>query len=221
MISRGGLQSWVDYANQNGRIIFYDNVYCDFIRDREKFPMSIYEMRDADKCAIEFQSFSKNASFTGIRCSWMVVPKRLSCTLRGKSLNELKRKHEDIAVFGVSYPVQAAAAEVLNHWGYVEENIKKYLGNAARIKECFSGKLGLKAYGGEHSPYIWIKIPDSSEDSWDFFHRLLNETHVVGTPGGGFGSEGNRFIRLTGFGSNEMTQKAIQSVLNNRAVLLR
>ncbi|HPR59405.1 MAG TPA: LL-diaminopimelate aminotransferase, partial [Prolixibacteraceae bacterium] len=67
------LKKWVDYALANKCIILYDAAYQAFISDND-IPRSIYEIAGAEKCAIEFRSFSKTAGFTGTRCAFTVIP---------------------------------------------------------------------------------------------------------------------------------------------------
>jgi LL-diaminopimelate aminotransferase len=82
------------------------------------------------------------------------------------------------------------------------------LRNAAIIREGLLS-LGLQVFGGVNSPYIWLKTPNNI-DSWTFFDKLLNEANIVGTPGVGFGPSGEGYFRLTGFGSKEKTEEAMQ-----------
>ena len=72
--SKEQLKTFVDYANEHKAIIFYDSAYASFITDPD-LPRSIYEVEGAETCAIEFNSFSKTAGFTGVRLAWTIVPK--------------------------------------------------------------------------------------------------------------------------------------------------
>ncbi len=206
------LKKWVEYAKQNKSIIFFDSVYEVFITE-DNIPHSIYEIDGAKDVAIEFRSLSKLAGFTGVRCSYIVVPKELKVyTEKGEevSLNKLWYRRQSAKFGGVSYVAQRGAEAVYSNEGQkqIKENIKYYLENAGYIKEELE-KLGLKVYGAKNSPYIWLKVPNG-EKSWDFFDRLLNEAAVIGTPGVGFGSCGEGFFRLTAFGSKENSVEAIR-----------
>lgn len=210
------LQRWVDWANQNGVLILFDGAYERFITE-EDVPHSIYEIEGAKTCAIEFRSFSKTAGFTGTRCAYTVVPKELM----GKddkeedtSLNALWLRRHTTKFNGVSYIIQRAAAAIYTDEGkeQVDETIAFYLNNARMIREGLIA-LGIDAYGGISSPYIWLKTPNGL-DSWAFFDKLLQEAHIVGTPGSGFGSAGNGYFRLTGFNTRENTQTAIERLGN-------
>ena len=211
-LTKEQLAVWVDYAKENNSIILFDAAYEAYIRE-ENIPHSIYEISGAREVAIEFRSFSKNAGFTGTRCAYTVVPKELvGFDTKGNphSVNNLWNRRQTTKFNGVSYPIQVAASAVYSPEGQkeIQESIDYYMKNASIIRECLSD-LGLKIYGGINSPYIWIKTPKNM-DSWQFFDLLLNEAHVVGTPGVGFGPSGEGYLRLTAFNTLENTKKAME-----------
>lgn len=217
-ITKAELKKWVDYAKENKSLILYDAAYEAFIRD-ESLPRSIYEIDDADEVAIEFRSFSKTAGFTGTRCAFTVVPKKVKAyTSSGEAvaLNPLWNRRQSTKFNGVSYPIQKAAAAVYTAEGkaQVKALIDFYLENAKIIREKMTS-LGFACTGGENSPYIWVR---TGCESWSFFDKLLNEAAVVTTPGSGFGSCGEGFIRISAFNSRENVIEAmnrISSVLGN------
>ncbi len=213
-LNKEQLAEWVEYARKNKSIILYDSVYEAFITN-ENIPHSIYEIEGAKEVAIEFRSYSKLAGFTGVRCSFTVVPKELKTyTTKGEevSLNALWKRRQSTKFGAASYITQRAAEAVYTKQGQkeIKENIKYYQENAKYIKEELE-KVGFIVYGGVHSPYIWLKTPNNM-NSWDFFDKLLNEAGVVGTPGVGFGECGEGFFRLTAFSSKENTKKAVQRI---------
>ena len=215
VLNREQLENWVKYAKENKAIIFYDSVYEIFIED-ENIPHSIYEIEGAKEVAIEFRSYSKLAGFTGVRCSFCVVPKELKAyTKSGKEvdLNNLFRRRQSTKFGAASYITQRAAEAVYTEEGQkqIRENIKYYKENAKYIKNELK-KVGFIVYGGENSPYIWLKTPENTK-SWDFFDKLLNEVAVVGTPGIGFGDCGEGFFRLTAFSSKEDTKEAVDRII--------
>ena len=214
VMTREELKKWVDWALEQKSLILFDAAYEAFIRD-ETIPRSIYEIEGASLCAIEFRSFSKNAGFTGLRCSYTVVPKELKVTTaNGKevSLHHLWNRRQSTKFNGTAYVVQRAAEAVYSPQGQQEMQgmIESYMQNAAVIRNGLMDK-GYTVFGGEHSPYIWLKCPDGL-DSWQFFDRLLEECHVVGTPGAGFGSAGEGYFRLTAFNSRERTAEAVERI---------
>jgi LL-diaminopimelate aminotransferase len=182
----------VDYAKANDSIILFDAAYEAFITDPE-LPHSIYEIEGARDCAIEFRSFSKNAGFTGTRCALTVVPKTLTAKASDGSdveLWKLWNRRQSTKFNGVSYIIQRGAEAVYSEAGktQIKELISFYLENAQIIREQLS-TAGLEVFGGVHAPYIWVKTP-AGLSSWDFFDKLLQNCHVVGTPGSGFGQRG-------------------------------
>ena len=207
--SKEYLKKWVDYANANHSLILYDSAYEAFITD-SSIPRSIYEVDGAKSCAIELRSFSKTAGFTGLRCGYTVVPHEL--VFDGTELNKLWFRRQSTKFNGVSYITQKAAEAVYSDEGQkqIQENLSFYRENARIIFEGVKA-AGFKAYGGEHSPYVWLKIPEGFT-SWSFFDELLNKCNVVGTPGSGFGKMGEGYLRLTGFGSRERTIEAVERI---------
>lgn len=211
---RQTLKKWVDYANANRAIIFFDAAYEAFITDPE-IPHSIYEIPGARTCAIEFRSFSKTAGFTGTRCAFTVVPKDLAATdSNGNAvpLFDLWNRRQSTKFNGVSYVVQRGAEAVYSDQGRreVKELISFYLENARRLREGLE-RAGLTVYGGVNAPYVWLKTPTGTT-SWQFFDQLLDRAHVVGTPGSGFGAAGEGFFRLSAFNSRENVDEAIGRV---------
>ena len=207
--SKAYLKKWVDYANAHNSLILYDSAYEAFITDPE-LPKSIYEIEGAKTCAIELRSFSKTAGFTGLRCGYTVVPHSL--VFEGTELNALWSRRQSTKFNGVSYVTQRAAEAVYSEEGQkqIQENLSYYRENARIIFEGVK-EAGFKAFGGEHSPYVWLKIPEGYT-SWSFFDALLEKCNVVGTPGSGFGKMGEGYLRLTGFGNRERTIEAVERI---------
>ncbi|MCX6752545.1 MAG: LL-diaminopimelate aminotransferase [Candidatus Nomurabacteria bacterium] len=209
------LETFIDYAIKNKAVIIYDAAYVEYISD-QSLPKSIYEIEGAKKCAIEINSFSKWSGFTGVRLGWTVVPMDLVIegTQRGK-VNSLWGRRQGTMFNGASNVAQAGAVAVLSPAGLKEskEMVGYYMRNAKIIKDNLL-KLGFKVFGGEHAPYIWVKNPKGLS-SWEFFDKLLNEAHVIGTPGCGFGTAGEGYLRLTAFGHREDIEKAVKSIRDN------
>ncbi len=197
------LKKWVDYAISNNAVILFDAAYECFISD-ENLPKSIFEIEGAKNCAIEFCSLSKTAGFTGTRCGYTVVPKLL-----GK-LNKFWLRRQTTKFNGVPYIIQRGAEAVFTENGQkeIKENINYYKENAKVISETLD-RCNIWHVGGKHSPYIWLKCPNNMK-SWEFFDLLLEKIQVVGTPGSGFGKNGEGFFRLTSFGSKENTVEAMK-----------
>ena len=216
VLDKKELKKWIEYAKENKAVILYDSAYEAFITE-ENIPHSIYEVEGAKEVAIEFRSFSKTAGFTGLRCAYVVVPKKLKGYTKKQeeiSLNKLWNRRTCTKFNGVSYVVQRGAEAVYCKEGkeQIKENINYYLENAKIIKEGLE-KSGYTVYGGKNSPYVWLKVPEGMT-SWEFFDELLEKYNIVGTPGSGFGPHGEGYFRLTAFGTRENTIEAMERINN-------
>ena len=208
------LTEWVSWARENDVIILFDAAYDAFIRD-PALPHSIYEIDGAKECAIEMRSFSKRAGFTGVRCAYTVVPKALHGTTEGGErvpIHDLWSRRQATKFNEVPYIVQRAAAAVFSPVGAAEpgEQVAYYMENARRVREGLAS-AHFAVFGGEHAPYVWMRTPDRAT-SWEFFDQLLEKTHVVGTPGSGFGPAGEGYLRLSAFNSHANVDKAIDRI---------
>ena len=205
------LKRWVDYANAHGSVILYDAAYRAYIRE-DSLPRSIYEIDGARDCAIEFCSFSKTAGFTGTRCGWTVIPKALK--RGGESLHDMWLRRQSTKFNGAAYVIQRAAEATYSPEGkaQVSETIDYYMNNAQVIRTGLQS-AGMQVYGGENSPYIWLRTPGGI-GSWEFFDRLLKEANVVTTPGAGFGPSGEGYIRMTAFGGAAATREAVDRLIS-------
>lgn len=213
--TRDELKAWVDYALANHAVIIYDSAYCAYITD-PSLPRSIYEIEGARECAVEVRSFSKTAGFTGLRCGYTVVPSTLTGTDAGGRdvpLRKLWLRRQTTKFNGASYVIQRGAEALYSEEGKAQTraNVDYYLANARLIRDTMS-RAGFTVFGGDNSPYIWVKSPDG-EPSWDLFARCLGEAHISCTPGSGFGDAGEGYIRLTGFNTRENTEEAMKRIL--------
>lgn len=218
--NRAQLREWVDYALENDAVILFDSAYESFVSD-SSLPHSIYEIEGAESCAVEFCSLSKTAGFTGTRCGYTIVPKAItsvSADGREMSLNKMWNRRQCTKFNGVPYVIQRAAEAVFSEEGMEEAKAMTdaYMQNARIISDTME-ELGIRYTGGINSPYIWFECPFGM-NSWDFFDFLLEKAGVVGTPGAGFGSNGDNWFRLTAFNSKENTVEAMErfrSLLKN------
>ena len=239
VITKQELRKWVNYALKNDALILYDAAYQAYITDPD-IPHSIYEIRGARKCAVEFRSYSKTAGFTGVRCGYTIVPKDLTvanltfgreysrseelmqASLFSRSasstegerinVNKLWNRRQCTKFNGASYISQRAAEAIYTPEGkqQVKATIDYYMQNAHRLLEGLQ-QLGFECYGGRNAPYNWMKTPEGSS-SWQFFEALLYGAQVVCTPGVGFGPSGEGYVRFTAFGSHETTEKALERI---------
>lgn len=205
--NRAQLKEWVDFANKNDAVILFDAAYEAFVSEGD-LPRSVFEIEGARTCAIEFCSLSKTAGFTGTRCGYTVVPDEL--VRGGVQLRRMWLRRQTTKFNGVSYPVQRAAAAALSAEGVAacRENIAYYKENARMIADMLT-RRGVVFTGGKNSPYIWMKCPGGMR-SWEFFDVVLERANVVGTPGAGFGENGEGWFRLTAFGDRDRTATAVE-----------
>lgn len=212
------LKEWVDYALENNSVILFDSAYESFVTE-DGLPRSIFEIEGAKKCAIEFCSFSKTAGFTGTRCGYTVISKEL--VVDGVMLNKMWLRRQTTKFNGVPYIVQKGAVAVFSESGRkeIQANLEYYKENA-RIIMATLDKLGIWYTGGKNSPYVWLKCPNNMS-SWEFFDFLLENMQVVGTPGVGFGKNGEGYFRLTSFGDREKTIEAMNKLLNYYGALVK
>lgn len=214
-LNRSQLKMWVDYAREEGCLILFDSAYEAYIHSAD-VPHSIYEIEGAEEVAVEFRSFSKTAGFTGIRCGYTVVPRRLMGLGRNGtavSLNKLWNRRQSTKFNGASYVSQRAAGATYTPEGrrQIAETVDYYMENARMMREALTA-AGYRVAGGVDSPYVWLKTPEGVS-SWDFFDTLLYRLAVVGTPGAGFGAEGEGYLRLTAFNTHEATREAMSRLL--------
>ena len=214
VLTRSTLEKWVAFAKSHQAIIFYDAAYESYIADPD-IPHSIYEIPGGRDVAIELRSFSKTAGFTGVRCAFTVVPKSLIGTTASgdcHAVHPLWNRRHCTKFNGVSYPVQRGAAAVYSEAGkqQIRELISFYMNNARLLREGLEA-AGFDVYGGINAPYVWLKTPEGTT-SWEFFDKLLEESHIVGTPGSGFGAAGEGYFRLSAFNSLENTRIAVKRI---------
>jgi len=212
------LKGFVDYARENKAVIVFDAAYHPFVSDPD-LPRSIYEVEGAKECAIEINSFSKSSGFTGVRLGWTVVPKAL--LVDGEQpgrVNSVWNRRQTTMFNGASNIAQEGGIAAISEQGIAENQavIDGYMENARMIRDCLVQK-GLKVFGGVNAPYLWIKTPDNM-GSWEFFDKVLNEAHVVITPGAGFGPAGEGYVRISAFGHKKDIQEAVESIRTKLAL---
>ncbi|HVK73402.1 MAG TPA: aminotransferase class I/II-fold pyridoxal phosphate-dependent enzyme [Kofleriaceae bacterium] len=108
--------------------------------------------------------------------------------------------------------VQRGAAAVYSPDGHAQTaaQIAFYMENAALLRAGLT-RAGFTVFGGQHAPYIWLETP-KGVSSWEFFDRLLDQAHLVGTPGSGFGPAGEGYFRLSAFNSRANVEEAVARI---------
>lgn len=201
-LNKKDLTAWVKYAIKNKAVILYDNVYESFVHTKGNVK-SVYDIPGAKKCVIEFRSFSKKASFTGLRCSYFVIPNQIA-----KGINDIYKERTLNRFNGASYVAQKGAEATFTKEAkkIIKDNMNYYLANAKYMKKEFE-KLGFKVIGGIDAPYLWIY---TEEDSWKFFDKCLNKMEVVIMPGAVFGKNSSHYFRVSALASSEVCHEAIR-----------
>ena len=200
------LVKWVNYAIENKAVILYDNVYNSFI-ESSNIPKSIYEIPGSKKVAIEFRSFSKNASFTGVRCSYYIIPNEIC-----DNINDIWKIRTINRFNGADYIAQLGASEVYTKESQeiIKKNILYYKENSRILREFFSS-YGFTIYGGVDAPFLWVKIKNGMS-SWDYFDYFLNEFEIIIIPGIIFGSNGDNYFRVSALASRDTIMKVIERI---------
>ena len=224
VLTKAELRKWVNYALRNDALILFDAAYEAYIQDAD-IPHSIYEIKGARRCAVEFRSFSKTAGFTGVRCGYTIVPKEVTAvTIDGSqriSLNHLWERRQNTKFNGTSYVAQRAAEAVYTPEGQEQtaQTIRYYMQNAQLMRTALT-EMGYKVVGGENAPYLWVSVPHTGTNvegaSWKFFNELLYGCGVVVTPGVGFGPSGEGYVRLTAFGQREDCKEALYRMKSDK-----
>jgi LL-diaminopimelate aminotransferase len=200
------LEQLVEFAQRNGSIIVFDAAYSAFIHD-DSLPRSIFEIENSRSVALEVNSFSKSIGFTGVRLGWTVVPQELIFS-DGTPVGRDWSRIMSTMFNGASNLAQYGALAALDDVGLAEmqKTVDYYMENAHIIKQGLAD-CGIKSYGGIDSPYVWAEFP--GKQSWDVFASILEKSHVVTTPGSGFGPSGEGFIRFSAFGHREDVSEAV------------
>jgi LL-diaminopimelate aminotransferase len=204
--TRDQLKSLIDWCKEKGSILVFDAAYAPFIRDKN-VPTSIYEVEGARSVAIEVNSFSKYAGFTGVRLGWTIVPDELKFA-DGSSVRTDYNRVMTTAFNGASNIVQGGGKACLTDGGLkeIEKLIEYYLGNSQILRERMT-ELGFSVYGGTDAPYIWVDL--NGKSSWDKFQEILEKAQVTTIPGAGFGPGGEGFLRLSAFAPRDKIVEAM------------
>jgi LL-diaminopimelate aminotransferase len=201
------LKELVEFAKTNQSILIFDAAYSAYIEDPD-LPRSIFEIEGSREVALEINSFSKMAGFTGVRLGWTVVPQELQFE-DGTPVSKDWNRIVTTLFNGASNIVQRGGVACLSEEGYreVEEMIQYYKTNASIIKKALT-EIGLEVYGGVNSPYCWASM--KGKGSWEAFEEILTQAFVVTTPGAGFGPAGEGFVRFSSFGHRADVEEAVE-----------
>jgi len=209
------LAALIAKAKEIGAFIVFDGAYSAFIQD-DSLPKSIYEVPGAREVAFETNSFSKNLGFTGVRLGWTVCPKDLKFE-DGALVHADWSRVVGTMSNGPSHFASAGACAMFTEAGMKahKELIQYYLGNAKLVREVLL-KANMEVYGGDNAPYVWVRCP--GKDSWSTFQEFLDKCQIVSTPGAGFGSMGEGFVRFSSFAPRAAVEEAVTRLAKHYGV---
>ncbi len=182
------LEEIVDFSKRCSIPIVYDNAYSEITFDNFIAP-SILQIRGAKEMVVEIGSFSKTFSFAGFRMGWIVGNKKIIAALA-----KVKSQIDS----GLSLPLQYLGAYALYHDDKIWH--RQMIASYQKRRDIIAAKLktlGLTFSLPKGTLYIWARIPNSAKNSENFCMELLREKHVLFTPGTVFGSNGERFVRVS------------------------
>ena len=196
-------KAWVAWAKANDAVILFDAAYECFVSE-PGLARSIYEVEGAKEVAIEVCSFSKIAGFTGTRCGYTVVPQALV----GGKLNKMWLRRQTTKFNGVAYVVQRGCRGRLYRRGHEGDPAEPRLLPRQRSRHCGSAGRGRCLVLRRQEQPLHLAALPQQDGQLGVFDWLLENAHVVGTPGEGFGPCGKGYFRLTAFGDAERTKEA-------------
>lgn len=190
----------VDFAKKHNLLLVHDNPYS-FLRNPH--PQSLLSVDGAKEVVIELNSLSKSHSMAGWRMGMIGAAKeRIDEILRFKSNMDS----------GVFYPLQAASAKALSlgdTW-YAELN-DLYTRRESKAYEILD-LIGCTYDRRQAGLFVWGHLPENGGDCFAFTDQILYGCGVFLTPGGIFGSEGNRYIRISLCATEELLQRAMDKI---------
>lgn len=193
----------VDFARCHGIVVVNDNPYSFILNEGKK--MSILQVPGAKECCIEFNSMSKSHNMPGWRVGMCASnPEFISWILKIKSNIDS----------GTFRGIQLAAAEALNTnddaW-HKEYNVENYR-RRRKIAEEIMTVLGCTFDPSQVGMFLWGKIPEKYANVEDLTERILHEARVFVTPGFIFGSNGQRYLRISLCAKDEKMAEALQRI---------
>ena len=191
------LQKIVDFCRINSILLLNDNPYG-FIRNSN--PVSLLQVEGAMDVAMELNSLSKSHNMAGWRVGMLAASEqRITEILRFKSNMDS----------GMFLPLQLAAATALGLGDEWYESLNSEYYSREKIGKAIFDVLGLEYAENQAGLFLWGRLPEG-ENCYDFCDRLLYDKGIFLTPGGIFGSEGERYMRL----SLCAPQSTLENVLN-------
>ncbi|MDX8393372.1 MAG: alanine transaminase [Mariprofundales bacterium] len=194
----------VDFARENGLLIISDIAYAEITFDGYQCP-SIMQVPDAKDVAVEFYSLSKTYNMPGWRMGFMVGNKKVVAAL-GKVKSYLD--------YGAFQPVQIAATAALNGPQDCVNEIRQMYQKRRDVLVNGLSQAGWMVESPRATMFVWAEIPDEfkSMGSLDFAKKLLTEAGVAVSPGIGFGSNGDHYVRIALIENEQRTRQALRNI---------
>lgn len=193
----------VDFARRHGIVVVNDNPYSFILNEGKK--MSILQVPGAKECCIEFNSMSKSHNMPGWRVGM--------CASNQEFISWILKIKSNIDS-GTFRGIQLAAAEALNTnddaW-HKEYNVENYR-RRRKIAEEIMTVLGCTFDPSQVGMFLWGKIPEKYANVEDLTERILHEARVFVTPGFIFGSNGQRYLRISLCAKDEKMAEALQRI---------
>ena len=190
----------VDFALRHNIVVVNDNPYSFILNEH---PMSIMQVEGARECCIEFNSMSKSHNMPGWRVGMCIAnPTFTSWILKIKS-------NVDSGTFrGIQLAAAAALTENTQEW-HREANITTYRRRRDKAERMMT-TLGCTYDPQQVGMFLWGRIPDAYDGCEQLTERVLNEARVFITPGFIFGSNGNRYVRISLCAKDEKMDEALE-----------
>lgn len=190
----------VDFALRHNIVVVNDNPYSFILNEH---PMSIMQVEEARECCIEFNSMSKSHNMPGWRVGMCIAnPTFTSWILKIKS-------NVDSGTFrGIQLAAAAALTENTPEW-HREANITTYRRRRDKAERMMT-TLGCTYDPQQVGMFLWGRIPDAYDGCEQLTERVLNEARVFITPGFIFGSNGNRYVRISLCAKDEKMDEALE-----------
>ncbi|GEO03479.1 aminotransferase [Adhaeribacter aerolatus] len=201
LASEADFEKIIEFAKERQILIVHDNPYSLVLN--EKAPISILHANGAMDCCLELNSLSKSFNMAGWRVG-MVAGKQEYID----AIIAIKSNLDS----GMFLPIQHAAIQALaNPESWHEERNNVYRKRRELIYELLD-VLNCKYSKEATGMFVWGRVPDEVEDVEAYLNQILYEAHVFLTPGKIFGSNGERYVRVSVCATEENIQKAISNI---------
>jgi len=190
----------IAFAKRNEILIVNDNPYSFILQDQ---PMSLLSIEGAKDVAMELNSLSKSHNMAGWRVGMLIGKKEwIDIVLKFKSNMDS----------GMFLPLQIGAVEALNNPPKWFSDLNEIYRERQEVVFKILEKLNCTFKKEQGGMFVWAKIPSNYNDGYALSDKILYERNVFLTPGGIFGSQGNKFIRISLCNKIEVLEKSLERI---------